>query len=185
MDDDRIVALYWSRSEAAITETAAKYGSYLRSISFSILGSREDAQECVNDTYHDAWNAMPPHRPSVLSAFLGKITRRISIDRWRKRNAEKRGGGELPLALEELAECVPGGAEPARVYEQKELAEAIGRFVEALPREEQQAFVCRYWYMASIEEIGRATGFGKSKVKSLLFRSRKRLAARLREEGLC
>ena len=85
----------------------------------------------------------------------------------------------------ELAECVPGGTDPARVYEQKELAEAIGRFVEALPREEQQAFVCRYWYMASIEEIGRATGFGKSKVKSLLFRSRKRLAARLREEGLC
>ena len=98
---------------------------------------------------------------------------------------QKRGGGETALALEELAECIPGGTDPARVYEQKELAEAIGRFVEALPREEQQAFVCRYWYMASIEEIGRATGFGKSKVKSLLFRSRKRLAARLREEGLC
>ena len=165
MEDKEIIDLYWQRSDRAIAETDRKYGRYCGTIAYNICRSREDAEECVGDTWFRAWGLMPDKRPGILSSFLGGITR--------------------SLALEELAECIPGGAEPARVYEQKELAEAIGRFVEALPREEQRAFVCRYWYMASIEEIGRATGFGKSKVKSLLFRSRKRLAARLREEGLC
>ena len=100
MDDVHIVELYWKRSENAINETAIKYGSYLNSISYNLLVNREDAMECVNDTYHGAWNSMPPHRPSMLSSFLGKITRRISIDRWRKLNAEKRGGGEYPRIYE-------------------------------------------------------------------------------------
>ena len=102
MDDGRIVELYWARSEKALTETQIKYGNYLSRISYNILNNTEDARECVNDTYLDAWNSMPPHRPSVLSVFLGKITRRISIDCWRKNNADKRGGGELTLAYHEL-----------------------------------------------------------------------------------
>ena len=108
MEDHRIVDLYWQRNERAISETAAKYGKYLQSISYQILRNTEDAEECVNDTYNDAWQSMPPHRPSILSTFLGKITRRISIDRWRKNSAEKRGGGEMALALDELEECVAG-----------------------------------------------------------------------------
>ena len=108
MDDKYIVELYWKRNETAISETSIKYGSYLNSISFNILVNSEDAQECVNDTYHDAWNSMPPHCPSILSTFLGKITRRISIDRWRKKQADKRGGGEITFALEELKDCVAG-----------------------------------------------------------------------------
>ena len=165
MDDDRIVALYWSRSEAAITETAAKYGSYLRSISFSILGSREDAQECVNDTYHDAWNAMPPHRPSVLSAFLGKITRRISIDRWRKRNAEKRGGGELPLALEELEECVSDRENTQQLVDRHLLEEAICSYLRSLSSPKRIIFVARYFYLDSIKEIAE---FGTKRQKNLI-----------------
>ena len=101
MNDDKIVDLYWIRSEDAITETSIKYGKYCYGIAYNILADAEDAEESVNDTYFDAWNTMPPHRPSALSAFLGKLTRRISIDRWRKRSAAKRGG-ELAAALDEL-----------------------------------------------------------------------------------
>ena len=108
MDDRSIVALYWQRNERAIEETVTKYGKYLYSISYQILSNDEDAEECVIDTYNDAWQAMPPHRPSILSTFLGKITRRNSIDLWRKHNAEKRGGGEIALVLDELEECVSG-----------------------------------------------------------------------------
>ena len=108
MEDNRIVDLYWQRNESAISETATKYGKYLHSISYQILLNTEDAEECVNDTYNDAWQSMPPHRPSILSTFLGKITRRISIDLWRKYSAEKCGGGEVALALDELEECVSG-----------------------------------------------------------------------------
>ena len=108
MEDNLIVDLYWQRNENAITETASKYGKYLYSISYRILLNAEEADECINDTYNDAWMSIPPHRPSILSTFLGKITRRISIDLWRKNNANKRGGGEIPFALEELEECISG-----------------------------------------------------------------------------
>lgn len=107
MEDNRIVDLYWARSEDAITETSEKYGKYCYAIAYNILSNAEDADESVNDTYLDAWHNMPPHRPSILSTFLGKITRRISIDKWRGRTADKRGGGEIVLALDELADCVP------------------------------------------------------------------------------
>ena len=153
MDDERIVALYWSRSEAAIAETASKYGSYLNNISYNILVNREDAQECVNDTYHDAWNSMPPHRPSILSTFLGKITRRISIDRWRKLNAEKRGGGELTLALDELEDCVSGSGSVEDEIQRRELAKLFNDFLNTLPATERRVFLCRYWYMDSIQSI--------------------------------
>ncbi len=109
MEDDHIIDLYWARSEDAITETSEKYGKYCYAIAYHILSNAEDAEESVNDTYLGAWRNMPPHRPSILSAFLGKITRRISIDKWRGRTADKRGGGEIVLALDELADCVPSG----------------------------------------------------------------------------
>lgn len=183
MEDERIVALYWSRSEAAITETAAKYGGYLTSIACNILASREDAQECVNDTYHDAWNAMPPHRPAILSTFLGKITRRISIDRWRRRSAEKRGGGELPLALEELDECVSGSVSVEHELERRELEQLLHRFLNTLPVTERRVFLCRYWYLDSIESIAHQFGFSRSKVSSMLYRTRRKLRALLEQEG--
>lgn len=109
MNDNQIVDLYWARDEQAIDETRAKYGQYCYAIAYNILQRCEDAEESVNDTYLDAWNAMPPHKPSILSTFLGKITRRISLDRLRRNNAEKRGGGQAALSLDELMECIPDG----------------------------------------------------------------------------
>ena len=183
MDDARIVALYWERSDAAIPETASKYGSYLASISQNILASREDAEECVNDTYHDAWNAMPPHRPSILSTFLGKITRRISIDRWRQLTAEKRGGGELTLALDELEDCVSGTGSIENEMERRELEKLFNDFLNALPVTERRVFLCRYWYMDSIQSIAQQFGFSQSKVASMLHRTRAKLRAVLAKEG--
>lgn len=183
MDDKSIVALYWSRSETAITETASKYGNYLASISSNILDNREDVQECVNDTYKDAWNSIPPHRPSVLSTFLGKITRRISIDCWRKRNAEKRGGGELPLVLDELEDCISGSGSIEDEIERQELITLFNRFLNSLPVTERRVFLCRYWYMDSIQSIARQFGFSQSKVTSSLHRTRAKLRALLEKEG--
>ncbi|XBX10749.1 sigma factor (plasmid) [Enterocloster clostridioformis] len=122
MEDDSIVNLYWTRSENAISETSKKYGNYCYSIAYNILGNAEDADESVNDTYLDAWNNIPPHHPSILSTFLGKITRRISIDKWRSRNAKKRGGGEIVLVLDELSDCIPSNQNVEHEVEAAELA---------------------------------------------------------------
>lgn len=183
MDDLRIVELFWSRDNQAITETETKYGGYLNTISYNILCDSEDAKECVNDTYHDAWNAMPPHRPSVLSTFLGKITRRISIDRFRKRNAEKRGGGEYVLALEELNECVSGSGNVENEIERRELIRLFNEFLNTLPVTERRVFLCRYWYMDSIRSIAQQFRFSESKVTSMLYRTRAKLRAVLEKEG--
>lgn len=153
MDDQKIIDLYWSRSESAISETAAKYGGYCYSIAYNILTNNEDAEESVSDTYMAAWNAMPPRRPSILAAFLGKITRNLSIDRWRSRNRYKRGGGKIILALEELDDCAADPQTVEKAYERKQLAFLLNRFLESLPDTERQVFLCRYWYMDSISDI--------------------------------
>lgn len=183
MDDERIVDLYWQRSEEAIRETDAKYRNYLNSIAYNILADREDSMECVNDTYHNAWNAMPPHRPSLLAAFLGKITRGLSIDRWRKNNADKRGSGETSLALEELAECVSGESSVQDQVQRRELVQLINDFIGILPVDERRVFLLRYWYMESVKEIAHRTGFSHSKVTSMLHRTRKKLRTQLEKEG--
>ena len=141
MDDKQIVELYWQRNESAIDETASKYGPYCHSIAYNILDNDADAEESVNDTYLDAWNSMPPHRPSILATFLGKITRRISIDRWRKRSAEKRGGGQITVVLDELEECLSDGKSVEQEVEAKILSEVINAFVKSLPDTEQRVFL--------------------------------------------
>lgn len=183
MDDKRIIGLYFERREQAVEETAKKYGRYCYAIAYNILSDPEDAEESVNDTYLDAWNAIPPHRPNSLALFLGKITRRISIDRWRIRNAGKRGGGETALVLEELYQCVASGANPEQEFERKQLAQVINQFVKTLPGNEQKVFLCRYWYMDSIRSISQRFGYSESKVKSMLFRTREKLREVLRKEG--
>lgn len=184
MDDSRIIDLYWSRSESAISETAAKYGSYCYSIAYNILTNNEDAEESVSDTYMAAWKAMPPRRPSILATFLGKITRHLSIDRWRSRNRYKRGGGEIILALEELEDCAADSQTVEKAYERKQLAAAFNRFLEALPETERRVFLCRYWYLDSISDIANYYGFSTSKVASMLHRTRGKLRAALEKEGL-
>lgn len=184
MDDNLIIELYWKRCESAIAETSAKYGRYCRKIAYHILADEQDAEESVNDTYLDAWNAMPPHRPAMLSTFLGKLTRRISIDRWRCRTAEKRGGGEIPLALEELADCVPSGQDVEQAVEARELTAAVNAFLSRLPAHERDVFVCRYFFLLPLSEICEKFRYSPSKTKSMLARTRKKLLADFEKEGL-
>lgn len=184
MEDSQIVALFWERSERAVEETAAKYGRYCYTIAYNILTNKEDADESVNDTYMRAWERIPPHRPSVLSTFLGKITRRISLNRWRHKSAEKRGGGEVMLALDELSECVASDQTTERAIEQKELSQSISRFLGMLPETERDVFVSRYWFLAGIREISGRFHFSESKTKTMLFRTREKLKKYLSEEGL-
>lgn len=183
MDDKQIIELYWNRSESAISETADKYGNYCYSIAYNILTNNEDAEESVSDTYMAAWNAMPPRRPSILSTFLGKITRHLSIDRWRSRNAYKRGGGEIILALDELGECVSGEETVEQIYARKELAVLFNRLLSELPEMERNIFLCRYWYLDSIADIAEYFAYSESKVKSMLHRTRGKLRKALQKEG--
>lgn len=183
MEDKQIIDLYFARSEQAIAETDTKYGSYCYSIAYNILTNREDSEESVSDTYMAAWNTIPPRRPGILATFLGKITRHLSIDRWRSRNAYKRGGGEIVLALEELGECVSGEESAEQSYLRKEMAVMFNRFLGDLPETERSVFLCRYWYLDSITEIAENFEFSQSKVKSMLMRTRDKLRKQLEKEG--
>ncbi len=183
MNDSQIVNMYWERNEKAVEETQKKYGSFCYSVAYSILCNEEDAKESVNDTYFDAWNSIPPHKPSVLSAFLGKITRRISIDKWRNKNAARRGSGQITDTLDELAECIPDSNGVEKQLEEKALNETINSFIKSLPEKEQKIFICRYWYLDSIKSISEQFGFSQSKVTSMLFRTREKLRKILMEEG--
>lgn len=183
MEDKEIVQLYWQRSEEAITQTDRKYGSYCFSVAKNILPSQEDAQECVNDTYMAAWETIPPHRPDILSTFLGKLTRRISIDRWRSLSAAKRGGCTVDLAYEELEECIPEHSDPLAQVEAKELAEAISRFLATLPKQERQIFLARYFAMKPLECIQKEYRFTGGKLRTMLYRTRNKLRSYLAKEG--
>ena len=184
MDDTKIIDLYWMRSESAISETSKKYSSYCRSIAFRILHNDQDSEECVNDTWLRAWNTMPPKRPSVLSTFLGRITRNLSLDRWKRYNAEKRGSGEMTVALEELQECVPAKDGVESALDDMALADALSRFLSSLSQESQKFFVQRYWYLCPIREIANNCGASTSKVKMSLFRSRQDLQKFLQKEDI-
>lgn len=184
MEDNRIIKLYWDRDELAISETKRKYGRYCYAIAYNILHNPQDAEESENDTYLDAWHAMPPHRPHSLSAFLGKITRRISLDKWRAKNAEKRGGSQVALSLNELAECIPDQKQIDDQLQAEMLSVAIEAFLRRLSSRERSVFLCRYWYFDSIEEIARQFDFTESKVKTMLFRTRSKLKIYLEKEGI-
>ena len=184
MNDSQIVALFFDRDQRAIRETAAKYGKYCHAIVRNILPNPEDAEEAVSDTYLALWAAIPPHRPAVLSTFLGKIARRTALKHWEKGRARKRGGGEVELALEELSEYLSGGTTPEAALEKAELTRILNGFLEHLPREERKVFVCRYWYLDSIGDIAAQFGFSQSKVKSMLARTRMKLRHTLDKEGI-
>lgn len=183
MEDEQIVVLYWQRDEHAIDETRTKYGNYCRSIAYNILGSKEDAQECENDTYLAAWNAIPPHRPSLLSTFLGKLTRRTSLDRWKANTAQKRGGDTVTLSLDELEGCIPDDRSIDIRMEQDLLSGTISAFLRTLSRQERQVFLRRYWYLDSIADIAHRFGFTQSRVKMMLLRTRQKMRQHLEKEG--
>ena len=183
MEDQKIVDLYWERNETAIRETEIKYDYYLTKIAYNILNDTEDSRESVNDTYLAAWNSMPPQRPAVLSTYLGKLTRRISIDRFRYHNREKRQASQYALSLSELDECVSGGNTTEEAINLKLLGEAIGRYLCTLPQEARVVFVGRYYYLDPLKEIAAYCGMTESKCKSLLHRTRLGLKAYLTKEG--
>lgn len=183
MDEDQIINLYWSRQEEAIAETDKKYGAFCRQIAFHILYDREDSEECVNDTYFNAWNTIPPKRPEKLSTFLGKITRNLALSRYRRDHARKRGGGEVPLALEKLESCIPGGKNPEEIIVGKQLTQMLNRFLKELDRENRIIFLQRYWMLRPVKEIACLYGMSESKVKMSLLRTRNKLRTYLiREE---
>lgn len=183
MTDEKIIDLYWARSEKAIEETDRAYGRYFDSIAYGILKNREDAKETVNDTYLAAWNSMPPERPGHLKAFLGAITRRLSINRAEYNQARKRGGGEYTLVLDELAECVSGGDEPSASLEEKELAALISQFLYTLPLKARAVFVARYFNAMKTEEIAKRYGMREGSVLKTLSRARSKLHIYLTDRG--
>lgn len=183
MEDHAIIDLYWSRSERAIAETHQKYGAYCRAIAFHILEDHGDSEECVNDTWLRAWNTMPPQRPERLSVFLGKITRNLALDRWKHRRAEKRGKGQVPLALEELGECTPAAHRTEAVIERLVLTDLLNAFLGELKPEARKLFVGRYWYLRPVGELAKEYGLSQSKVKMSLLRTREKLRQRLEQEG--
>lgn len=185
MEDEQIVTLYWERSEQAISETEKKYDRYLEKIAHNILNNIEDSRESVNDTYLAAWNSMPPHRPSILSAYLAKLTRRISIDRFRYRTRGKRVSSEYALSLSELSDCVSGGNSTEEILNAKLLADAIGVYLRLQSREVQAAFLGRYYFLDPVKEIAAYLGMSESKVKSMLYRTRLGLKEHLEKEGFC
>ena len=177
MEDYKIVDLYWARKEKAIAETEKKYGKMLHSLSYSLLSSHEDAEECVNDTYLGAWNAMPSARPMYLGPFLSKITRRLSIDRWRRDHREKRGG--VLEMVEELTDCIPDSSTPAEEFERGRLRGEINEFLRTLTEEKRAIFVRRYFYAQPVTLIAKEIGVSEAKVKVVLHRLREQLKQRL------
>ncbi len=183
MDDAKIVQLYFERNEQAIQETADKYGNYCISIAKNILGNNEDAEECVNDTYLNTWNSIPPHKPKMLSTFLGKIVRNLAFNRYKHNHADKRGGGELPLVLDELAECVSDNDGITDAYVMKELVSTINEFLSTLAEDKRSIFIRRYWYTESIIDIAKSHGMESAAVSMTLSRIRSKLHNYLIERG--
>lgn len=183
MTDVQIVELYHARNEQALEETQRKYHRYLLKIAQNILQDDLDSEESVNDTYLAAWNSMPPHKPTVLSTYLGKLTRRISIDLFRKKNRDKRKGSEYALSLTELEECVSGGELPEETMGAQLLAEAIGKYLLTVSKDARNLFIGRYYYMDPLKEVASYCGMTEAGAKSLLFRTRVGLKAYLEKEG--
>ena len=183
MEDSQIIDLYWQKNADAISETENKYGAYCFTIAENILHDMEDSEECVNDTWLHAWNAIPPQRPNAFRMFLAKITRNLSLDRLSTRNAEKRGGGEMALVLDELTECLAGEADAEAAYEARELEQIIRRFVRALPEREGNLFVRRYFFIEPAALIAKRYRLTENNVRVILSRVRKKLKQELMREG--
>ena len=182
-EDSMIIDLFLQRSKQAITGTAAKYGMRLQSLSMNILHDREDAEECVNDTYHATWNTLPPEKPNCFFAYLAKLTRNFSFGKYDYRHAQKRTATIVELSGE-LENCIPAPNDLERKWESEEIGRIISAFLHAQSVEMRKVFVRRYWYMDSIQAISQAYNISESKVKSMLFRMRNKLRAYLEQEGI-
>ena len=183
MTDEKIVQLYWDRAESAVAETQTKYDRYLTKIAYNVLGNMEDSLESVNDTYMHAWKSMPPHRPSVLSTFLAKITRRVAIDILRRKSREKRVPSEYTCSLSELEECLPDQKQVEQQIEAEELGKAINAYLKTISSDARRLFIGRYFYLDSLKDVANYCGMSEAKAKSMLYRTRCGLKAYLEQEG--
>ena len=185
MEDNEILDLFFERNENAIKEAQIKYGRRLFRSAMNILNNSQDAEECVNDTFLKAWEAIPPNRPTMFGAYLAKISRNLAINKWKAKSAARRGGSEIDLMLSELEDCIPSGKnqEPEQAYEAELLTQSINTYLESLEQTSRVAFVLRYFHGESINGICERFNMSESKVKSLLFRIRKKLSAHLEKEG--
>lgn len=207
LTDSEIIDLYWSRDPSAIVVSSRQYGKYCRKIVWNILSNTEDTEECLNETWFRAWNAMPDARPDYLAAFFGAISRRLALDCHRKNRAWKRGGGEMPLIYDELQDCVPENSSPnsnfapssarfarasqtdlsdnnvERHLDTMALTTALNDFLAQLDSTSRILFVRRYWYTDSVRELADSLHFSESRVKSSLFRTRNKLRKYLEKEG--
>ena len=182
MEDRQIIDLYWARSEAAIAETEKKYGRYCHYIAYQILYDDEDAKEIVNDTYLKTWNTIPPQRPDPLKPYVGMISRQLALNTYEGQHTQKRGG-QVPLVLDELSECIPANDDGADIGESVALSDALNRFLWALPQRTRNIFVRRYFYISPVAEIAKDFQMKESNVTMHLLRTRKKLAQFLKKEG--
>ena len=183
MEDAGIVALYWARSEQAIEETRDKYGGYCYGIALNLLGIPEDAEETVSDTWHAAWTAMPPEKPNSLRAWLGRVTRNLSLRRWNREHRQKRDPGLTEL-LSELEDCLPSPVTVESALEVKELAAVLDAWLEKLSREDRQLFLRRYWYGMPLQDLAKERSLSPARLAQKMLRLRRSLKAALEKEGI-
>ena len=183
MDDNKLLDMYFARDESAIRLTQERYGAYCFTVANNILSNREDAEECVNDTYLKAWNTIPPKRPNVFRLYLARIARNLSLDRYEKRMAEKRGGGETALAVEELSELTACSVSVEGEIMKRELERSVASFLKSLPERERTMFLMRYFYLTPCEDIAERLGVSRDSLYSSLARIRKKLKKHLEKEG--
>lgn len=183
MEDSRIIELYWQRDENAIAETELKYGAFCHSVAFNLLSVHEDAEECVCDTYHQAWLLMPPQHPVRLKAWLGRIVRNISINLWHKNHAQKRYGG-MELIMDELEDCIPSPQNVELELEAAELGEVISAWLLTLPQTDRVLFVRRYWHGVALNELAKEWGIPSGKLAQRMLRLRQGLKSALEKEDI-
>jgi len=184
LNDDKILDLFEARSETAISETLQKYGNYCLTIALNILQNKEDAEECVNDTFLRAWNSIPPERPTAFRAYLAKIVRNLSLDKLKQNTRKKRGGNTMTVMISELEECLASNTTVESEFDRGLMVQALNNFLEGLDSESRFVFMRRYWYSDSIATIAQGCRMSESKVKSMLFRTRNKLNAYLKKEEL-
>ena len=184
MNDNEIIDLFFARDPQAIQAAKDTYGGYCGYVVGNLLQNRQDREECLNDTWLHAWNAIPPSRPQHLGPFLGKITRNLALNRIRREQTQKRGGSVVQVAMEELSECIPAGGDTFDALEEKRLTQLLNTFLAGLPQEKRVAFVQRYYYGTSIMNLAGQLRCSESRVKSMLHRTRKQLRTFLEQEGI-
>ncbi len=184
LSDERIIELYWERDEDAIKATDEKYGRFLFAISYNILRNKLDSEECMNDTYLATWNRIPPTRPTALQRFLAKITRNISIDRYRKEHAQKRVPSELTVSLKELEECIDGMIIESENTAVAKISVVLDEYLLGLSQRDRFIFVCRYYYADPVENIAKMLDINIKTVYRDLSRIREGLRKALLKEGI-